>query len=1747
MALVPNSDPWNWSVQEVIDYLSHEFEVSTSETIPTTPDPVSLGERLREHRINGLVLLCNVDHGVLSNELGLNVFGPRTLTMHVIEALRMKSPMYQRYIFETALRAKLEGFISSSDLPRALKYSAEDATWVPTPTPILLEPDEFNADPAISTMPQPGIIPERLGRIDSLEANDAGASKRTEQASNVSVVEQDGKGRRRLAPINISGEVDAKVQNTGGVGSAVDVPGELNIGPEMANFTLPSNTEFRPAWQTKILDLVHEIERADRAKRRAEGEDLPEGLTDEEERKDAENPSAYLKHHLYQSGNPSKVYEPFGESGSENECDSATWNEMEQERLEQEERGELPVSTGAANNPRLSEEQIKAAIQEAVDKLLGEWKSTELPKRERKARRIWYDAKRFGTVKSQIDVAQGVIDKVEKVQLPGQQNHIASKPWTSKSQLQKLASVMQRSIFEREDARWKISVLSTDSPLPKPAPRARNPRVPRVARRRRRESQDRETDVDSISDEVLQNPVGARALVLEEDNTLPTDEADDEGADNSEGTDNDEVESSEQEDLPEGKSQYHLRCLLYTHGYDSAIFREPNTTGEEGLSWTCKGAHPVAICHRPDPLFVPPGEPIDLTRSSPDLQPGQESASARDIANSDSDENPFINPDAIDAQDQPGMHGEAPWLGEMAGPQATENDLQDELSDDGEHASDGSPLGAYRDINKITSRPPKYYEDRLDRKRLLINLLASSHHLRPWVANRMSTRTEAKLRRELLRVWKLAWTSKPPDPGMNNEAFWNLETLAKLYSQWFECKKKQDRVYDYAKVVSELGDLAAFHQFHQFSKQALSYFGCSVEREDNKRQTERVRQGDSMEPSTIGKGKRKKQMQPDSALRQASNSDRHHPKSKRRKRAINEDVHARKVREDDKHRLQVQESRKHELEKAFQETGRSLNEDPSQIMINIGKDESQVPIYINPRIGEKIKEHQIEGVRFMWREVVTKDEARRGCLLAHEMGLGKTMQVITLLVTIAEAARSPIQGIFEQVPEGLRSSRTLIICPAGLSNNWHDEILLWAPQAPLGRLSKIDSATSKPHRVREIAAWHEEGGILIISYHMFRDLILNNPTKGSSNPPIDSVTHERLKTQLFDGPTIVVADEAHHLKNENNSITVSASQFKTRSRIALTASPLANNLKEYFYTINWVAPGYLGPWGEFNAKYVDPIEHGIYKDSSIREMRRSLKMLHVLKTDLEPKVQRADVSVLKANITTKTEFVIRVPLTPLQKQAYTLFLRSLLSKGGSKAASEGLLDGLGILTLLCIHPQCLFEYLKTRQRTRSQSRVERRKLLSQEAANPIPISRLGIEDAELDDTHMLSPEPPEEILVDTFIPEQLALFTGFGEGLTSPTHSCSIPILMQILDAAAKAGDKCLIFTQRKPIMDYLANLLTINKRTFSRLDGHTVMSTRHKHVKDFNKNGPPYIYLLATRAGGLGINLPAANRVIIMDFHFNPAWETQAIGRAYRLGQKKPVYVYRFLAGGTIMDTVYNQALFKTNLATRVVDKRNPERMAEKDVKQYFFEPKEVPQEDLSHCYWKDPLVFDKILVTNQDAKIIRSITLSESYKEDLNDKLTAEEEVEVSWMIKEEQLKRTDPGAYKKWAPRPESNRPNLGATTSSAAKPLLGTDGKPISVKSPTQSISALKHAPLNSSEGPPDTAEHTKRVAGMKRTLAQAQASTGQGQPLEDDRPRGRLPYGLEFCRVLSHSPTGDTDPDEYMTLEERERKKQKSHH
>lgn len=226
---------------------------------------------------------------------------------------------------------------------------------------------------------------------------------------------------------------------------------------------------------------------------------------------------------------------------------------------------------------------------------------------------------------------------------------------------------------------------------------------------------------------------------------------------------------------------------------------------------------------------------------------------------------------------------------------------------------------------------------------------------------------------------------------------------------------------------------------------------------------------------------------------------------------------------------------------------------------------------------------------------------------------------ITFLVTLAEAAKSSNPRIHKQVPEELRQQRTLILCPAGLIENWQEEFRLWRPQGDnIGHIYEVTSALDRVQRLATISAWHNDGGVLIIGYDLFRDFLTNGGSKKNRNLYEDDIL--LLTEQLLNGPNVVVADEAHKMKNMSTGIGRLTPMFRTQTRIALTGSPLANNLTEYYAMIEWVAPGYLGDIAEFRAVYEKPIQDGNFLDSTNYEKRRALKKMEALKADIDPKV-----------------------------------------------------------------------------------------------------------------------------------------------------------------------------------------------------------------------------------------------------------------------------------------------------------------------------------------------------------------------------------------------------------------------------------------------------------------------------------------------------------------------------------------------
>jgi hypothetical protein len=512
-------------------------------------------------------------------------------------------------------------------------------------------------------------------------------------------------------------------------------------------------------------------------------------------------------------------------------------------------------------------------------------------------------------------------------------------------------------------------------------------------------------------------------------------------------------------------------------------------------------------------------------------------------------------------------------------------------------------------------------------------------------------------------------------------------------------------------------------------------------------------------------------------------------------------------------------------------------------------------------------------------------------------------------------------------------------------------------------------------RLKTIRDWNRKGGVLIMSYEMLRILIANKPAR------LNEEEHDLVKRCLLEGPNIIVADEAHKLRSGKSAISQVASRFKSTSRIAMTGSPLSNQLFEYYQMVEWVAPGYLEDPATFKKKFMDPIQAGSYIDSTRAEQRESLITLQLLNGILAPKVLRADTSVLAADLPPKTEFVLTVPLTEMQRKAYDTFVDC--AKSGDSDANPRLWSWLAVMQLCCNHPFPFRE--KLADRFRKQEDNEGQSILSG-----------SIQDAGL----------PSDL-----VSKMEELFSKHGD-LQDIDLSNRAILLDKILDLSIQARDKVLIFTQSIPTMNYLDLMLSRRGRRYQRIDGSTPGADRQIVTKRFNSDNREHILLISTRAGGVGLNMFGANRVVIFDFLFNPMWEEQAVGRAYRLGQKKPVYVYRFLAGGTFEELIYNNAVFKRQLAVRVVDKKTVVRESLRKSSTYLHYVKNVKKDEHYPALGRDPDVLDEIL-RGEYSEIVLKATLSH-IQNDENDHLTEEESRQVDRWLADERMKRVDPAAY-------------------------------------------------------------------------------------------------------------------------------------
>nr|XP_003229740.2 PREDICTED: DNA excision repair protein ERCC-6-like [Anolis carolinensis] len=536
-------------------------------------------------------------------------------------------------------------------------------------------------------------------------------------------------------------------------------------------------------------------------------------------------------------------------------------------------------------------------------------------------------------------------------------------------------------------------------------------------------------------------------------------------------------------------------------------------------------------------------------------------------------------------------------------------------------------------------------------------------------------------------------------------------------------------------------------------------------------------------------------------------------------------------------------------------------------------DVCQSGLMICRELHDKLFEHQKEGVAFLYNLYHKK---RQGGILADDMGLGKTIQIIAFL-----------SGMFDA---GLVRS-VLLIMPVTLVNNWMREFANWVP----GIRVKVFHGTSKKEREQNLEQIQRRTGVLLTSYQM----VLANWEQLSN-----------LDGQPFVW-NYVILDEAHKIKSPSAKTTKSVYGIPAVNRILLTGTPVQNNLRELWALFDFACQGsLLGTAKTFKMEYESPIMKAREKDATLGEKALGLKISQNLMAIIKPYfLRRSKGEILKLNsersvcltgeerdyialempsLPRKNDFIVWVYLAPMQEDIYRNFLsldhiKELLMTTRSPLAE------LTVLKKLCDHPR----------------------LLSAQAC-----ASLGLEVSEYSeptDQSTLSMTQDIKRVSDKLLIEE----------------SGKLVFLVALLEKLQEEGHQTLVFSQSRKMLDIIEHILTKRSFRLMRVDGTvTCLAEREKRVRQFQMDKSYSVFLLTTQVGGVGLTLTSATRVVIFDPSWNPATDAQAVDRAYRIGQKENVVIYRLITCGTVEEKIYRRQVFKDSLIQQSTgDKKNPYR----------------------------------------------------------------------------------------------------------------------------------------------------------------------------------------------------------------------------
>ncbi|KAJ5834625.1 SNF2-related protein [Penicillium robsamsonii] len=530
-------------------------------------------------------------------------------------------------------------------------------------------------------------------------------------------------------------------------------------------------------------------------------------------------------------------------------------------------------------------------------------------------------------------------------------------------------------------------------------------------------------------------------------------------------------------------------------------------------------------------------------------------------------------------------------------------------------------------------------------------------------------------------------------------------------------------------------------------------------------------------------------------------------------------------------------------------------------------------------IAQWLRQYQVEGVAFLHELFVYQ----KGGVLGDDMGLGKTIQVIAFLTATygktGDERDAKRMRKMRRSDDGAWYPRTLIVCPGSLIANWRAEFARWG-------------------------WWHVE------SYHgENKDLTLDAAKSGRVEILITTYTtymNNKDSVNMIEWDC-VIADECHKIKERKSGTTQSMNEINALCRIGLTGTAIQNKYEELWTLLNWTNPGVLGPVSTWKAQISEPLKIGQSHDATLSELSRARRTAKKLVENLLPQffIRRMK-SLIADQLPKKVDRVVFCPLTETQAEAYENFLDSDIVDY-IKTSTEPCDCGSGKKSGWCCR-----RFIPDRDPPAWQSYVFPAINVLQKLSNHLAILiPQGVDPKEK--------QEKDRDYLELALPEQWEDLYRSRDSIinyANPEFCGKWKVLRKLLKWWHSNGDKVLIFSHSVRLLKMLQMLLHHTSYNVSYLDGSMSLDDRAKAVDEFNADSRQFVFLISTKAGGVGLNITSANKVVVVDPNWNPSYDLQAQDRAYRIGQLRDVEVFRLISAGTIEEIVYARQIYKQQQA---------------------------------------------------------------------------------------------------------------------------------------------------------------------------------------------------------------------------------------